>query len=72
MKNANRWTLSLLLMCMAVGCASQTPATSESNDQQSDAPDAQESASVMPLGSGDMLGARMFNNSSVQVADVQN
>ena len=80
MKNASKWTMSLFLLCLAVGCASQTPATTDSSDQQS-APDeqstqdqqsAEESACRMPLGAGDMLGARMFNNSVVQTADARN
>jgi len=69
MKNATKWSLSLLLLCLAVGCASQTPATTESDDQQS-APE-QSASRSMPLAAGDMLGMRMFQNTDVQIADVR-
>jgi hypothetical protein len=71
MRNATKWSLSLLLLCLAVGCASQTPATTtnDSDDQQS-APE-ESACRSMPFAAGDTLGMRMFQNADVQVADVR-
>jgi len=69
MKSATKWALIVFVVALAAGCATQSPATTESNDSQQ-AP--QESASTtMPLGAGDMFGMNMFHYDQLQTADVR-